>query len=249
MKVLLVDDEELALDRMTRLLAEFADVEVVGRARSGPEAMTLIANVRPEVVFLDVEMPGATGLDVVRSLRAPRPKIVFCTGYDHYAVQAFELHAVDDLMKPVSSERLARTLDRLRGAPEADWDDAADRATQAAGGDVRLLVKSGGSYRVVAQSEVECFTSEEGVTLLHTEAERLVVGLTLDELEHRLDPARFFRISRAALVRLERVAQVTPLMGGYGEARMRAGSRLRVSRRRFRALLERLEGRSPVPAR
>ncbi len=239
MRLLLVDDEELALARLARLLEGAADVEIVGRAHSGPEAMALVAEQRPDAVFLDVEMPGASGLDVVRSLPSPRPRIVFCTGHEHYAVQAFELHAIDYLLKPVSPERLARTLERLRGTPGPDGDRATDRAAQA--GEGRLLVRAGGSFRVVAPGEIECFTSEGGVTYLHGESERLVVNLTLDELEHRLDPARFFRISREALVRLERVAEVTP-SGSQGVARMRAGMRLRVSRRRFRELLERLAG-------
>lgn len=245
MKALLVDDEELALDRMARLLAEAVDVEIAGRARSGPEAMALVGSVHPDVVFLDVEMPGASGLDVVRSLPAPRPRIVFCTGYDHYAVQAFELHAVDYLLKPVTRERLALTLDRLRGVPAPERDAAVDRAARTSG-EGRLLVRAGGTYRVVAPAEVECFISEEGVTFLLTEGERVVVNLTLDDLEHRLDPAAFYRISRAALVRLERVVEVVP-DGGQGQARMRSGMRLRVSRRRFRALLERLEGRGAPP--
>jgi two-component system, LytTR family, response regulator len=243
MRALLVDDEELALDRMARLLAEVGGLEIVGRARSGPEAMALVAAVHPEVVFLDVEMPGASGLDVVRSLPAPRPRIVFCTGYDHYAVQAFELSAIDYLLKPVTRERLAVTLERLRKDAGVDRESAVDRATRNPG-EARLLVRAGGTYRVVAPGEIECFASEDGVTFLLTEGERLVVSLTLDELERRLDPVAFFRISRAALVRLERVVEVAP-DGGQGLARMRSGMRLRVSRRRFQDLLERLQGRVP----
>jgi two-component system LytT family response regulator len=239
-KALLVDDEELALDRMARLLAEAGGVEIAGRARSGPEAMALVAAVHPDVVFLDVEMPGASGLDVVRSLPAPRPRIVFCTGYDAYAVQAFELHAVDYLLKPVTRERLALTLERLRAEPGAEREAAVDRAARASG-EARLLVRTGGTYRVVAPGEVECFVSEDGVTFLVTEGERLVVNLTLDELEHRLDPGAFYRVSRAGLARLERVMEVTP-DGAQGLARMRSGMRLRVSRRRFQGLLERLQG-------
>jgi two-component system LytT family response regulator len=249
MRALLVDDEELALDRLARLLAPAADVEIVGRARDALEAMALVGALRPDVVFLDVEMPGASGLDVVRSLRPPRPRIVFCTGHDQYAVQAFELHAVDYLLKPVARERLDATLARLR-EPRGEGEAAADRLAGAApAGEARLLVRAGERYRVVAQHEVEGFTSDEGLSYVHLEAGRLLVDLTLDELERRVDPAQFFRISRAALVRLDRVVEVTPLIGGQGEARLRSGLRLRISRRRFRPLLDRLEGRSSGPSR
>ena len=247
MRVILVDDEELALDRLARLLASAEDVEIVGRALDALEAMALIGALSPDVVFLDVEMPSASGLDVVRSLRPPRPRIVFCTGYDQYAVQAFELNAVDYLLKPVSRERLAETLTRLR-ARGSEGESGVDRLTRAASPvEARLLVRAGERYRVVAQREVECFTSEDGLTQVHLEDGRLLVDLTLDELERRLDP-RFFRISRSALVRLDRVVEVTPLLGGQGEARLYSGRYLRVSRRRFRSLLARLEGRNFEPS-
>jgi two-component system LytT family response regulator len=241
-RALLVDDEELARTRLRRLLAAFDDVAVVGEARDGEEALQRIVELRPQVVFLDIEMPGANGLEVVRSVAAPRPKIVFCTGYDQYAVEAFELHAADYLLKPVTRARLARSIERLRATPAADWDRAVEKVAGAAPA-ARFLARCGAKYRVVGQSEVEYIASEGGLSALHAGTGRFWLDPSLNTLEERLDPSQFFRISRAVIVRLEAVLEVSALIGGAGEIRLRSGARLTVSRRRFRELLARLEGR------
>jgi two-component system LytT family response regulator len=247
LKVLIVDDEPLALDRLRRLLGASSDVQVVGEAHDGEEALEKISALKPEVVFLDIEMPVATGLEVVRSLGSSRPKIVFCTSYDQYAVEAFELHAVDYLMKPVTRARLERTLERLRQTSAADWDAAVERiASTKDFGHKRLLARHGARYRVVAVAEIEYFSSEDGISILHTASARFIVDPTLNTLEGRLDASQFFRISRRAIVKLECVVEVAPLMGGYGEVRLPSGTRLPVSRRRFRELLARLEGRQQI---
>ncbi len=238
LRALIVDDEELALDRLRRLLAELPEVEIVGEARDGQAALEAVAALRPEVVFLDVEMPGADGLEVVRSMAAPRPKVVFCTGYDRYAVEAFELAAADYLLKPVTRPRLAQAVERLRARSAAAWDAPVERVAQArpwAAG--RLLARIGARYRVVPQAEVEHFAADTGTTVAHTADGQYDLDPSLDALELRLEPGRFFRISRAALVRLDAVAEVLARPGGHGEVRLRSGARLPVSRRRLTALL------------
>jgi two-component system, LytTR family, response regulator len=243
MHVLVVDDEELARDRLRRLLEGCADVSIVGEARDGEEAIEKIVELRPHVVFLDIEMPGCNGLEVVRSLAAPRPKIVYCTGYDQYAVDAFELHAADYLLKPVTRARLESCLERLRQTPPAAWDSAVENVTRSgAGTATRFLVRSGPKYRVVAQGEVEYFSSEGGLTALHTAAGRFWMEPTLNALEQYLDASQFFRISRSAIVRLDAVFEIAALVGGYGEVQLRSGARLPVSRRRYRDLLARVGG-------
>ena len=129
-RVLLVDDEAPARSRLRRLLGDHDDFEVVGEAADGPEALERVASLEPDVVFLDIQMPGATGLEVARTLTPPRPHVVFCTAYDQHAIDAFELHAIDYLMKPASRQRLDKALERLRQrvAEERDASDAA--ATQ-----------------------------------------------------------------------------------------------------------------------
>lgn len=243
MKVLLVDDEELALERLRRFLADHPDVEIVGEARDGLEALRAIALLEPDAVFLDVEMPGADGMEVARSMESPRPKVVFCTGYDRYAVRAFELHALDYVLKPVSRERLAQTVERLRRTAADAWDAPVEQVVRTERfGEGRLLARTGAKLKVIAQEEVEYFVADAGTTALHTADARYDVAPSLDALEQRLAPGRFFRSSRSALVRLDAIAEVVPMPGG-GELRLRSGARLPVSRRRFPQLLERLEGK------
>jgi len=247
MNVMLADDEELARSRLRKLLAGYGDVTVVGEAGDGEEAIQQVAELRPDAVFLDIKMPGADGLEVVRSLGSRRPKIVFCTAFDEYAVEAFELHAVDYLLKPVTRARLAVCIEHLRRIPAAEWDVAVERiAGSNAMGATRFLARCGDRYRVVGQSEVEYFGFEDGFTALHTAAERFAMDPTLNVLERRLDPHQFFRISRGIIVRLDAGLEVAPLVGGYGEVRLRNGRRFPVSRRRLRKLLEELEGRGPA---
>jgi two-component system LytT family response regulator len=221
------------------LLAEVEDVEIVGEADDGERAMEQIAALRPTVVFLDIQMPGCTGMEVAASLPEPRPHIVFCTAYDEYAVDAFELHAVDYLLKPVSRARLQKALDRVRrGAPSEEGMDRAGRA----GAPTRFLARKGTAYRVVPAREVLCFVSENGLTKLQAAGDHSWMSPTLNDLEVRLDARHFFRVSRAAIVNLDAVRQVVPNETGGGELTLRDGSRVQVSRRRFRELTDRLGG-------
>jgi two-component system LytT family response regulator len=237
-RALLVDDEQPARERLRRLLSEVADVEVVGEAEDGERAMDEIARLAPDVVFLDIEMPGCTGMEVAASLASPRPHIIFCTAFDRYAVDAFELSAADYLLKPVTRPRLALALDRLRRGQTEPAGAGGTRFARPA----RFLARRGPAYRVVAARDVLCFLSEDGVTKLQTADQHYWMSPTLNDLEERLDARQFFRISRAAIVNLDAVREVAPTAGGHGEVTLRDGSRHEVSRRRFRELTEKLGG-------
>ena len=238
-RALLVDDEQPARERLRRLLSEVADVEVVGEAEDGERAMDEIARLAPDVVFLDIEMPGCTGMEVAASLASPRPHIIFCTAFDRYAVDAFELSAADYLLKPVTRPRLALALDRLRrGQTPESSGAAAPRIAPPA----RFLARRGSAYRVVPARDVLCFLSEDGLTKLQAADQHYWMSPTLNDLEERLDARQFFRISRAAIVNLDAVREVAPTVGGHGEVTLRDGSRHEVSRRRFRELTEKLGG-------
>jgi two-component system LytT family response regulator len=239
-RALVVDDEEPARDRLRRLLAEAVDVEVVGEAEDGERAMEQIASLHPTVVFLDIQMPGSTGLEIAASLPSPRPHIVFCTAFDQFAVDAFELHAADYLLKPVTRARLVKALDRVRGGTSDE--QAIDRVTAAAPPPMRFLARKGNTYRVVLAREVLCFVSEDGLTKLQAVEGHYWMAPALNALEARLDPRRFFRVSRAAIVNLDAVREVAPDGSGAGGVTLRDGSRLEVSRRRFRELTDRLGG-------
>ena len=245
MRILIADDEAPARARLRQLLASHADVEIAGEAETGVQTMELAARLKPELLLLDIQMPGSSGIDVAACLPQPRPHIVFCTAFDQHAVDAFELHAVDYLLKPISRARLAQALDRVRALGAARQEDIVDRAVEShRHRPMRFLVKSGQSYVVVPESRVLFFSSEGGLTCLVTEAGHFWMDPTLNELEQRLDPARFFRISRAALISLNAAAEVHPLPGGSGEVALKNGQRLEVSRRRLQDLLKALEGES-----
>jgi two-component system LytT family response regulator len=256
-RALLVDDEQPARERLRQLLTAHPDVEIVGEAEDGVQAAEQIAALTPDLVLLDIQMPGASGLDVAASLGKPRPAVIFCTAYDQYAVDAFELSALDYLLKPVNRARLAAALDRVRLAsaqasafvkttadkpPEHDSDRALDQLAQTKGGaPTRFLARRGARFRVVPVTDVVAFIFVDGVTHLVTATEQLSMQPTLAALARRLDDARFFQVSRTAIIRLDAVKEAKPFSDGTGEIILANGQTMVVARRRWRALLDRLE--------
>jgi two-component system LytT family response regulator len=208
-RILIADDEAPARARLRQILAAHLDLEIVGEAETGPQTMELAAQLKPDLILLDIQMPGCSGIDVVASLPHPRPHVIFCTAFDQHAVDAFELHAVDYLLKPISRARLAKALERVRTLESGHQETVLDQAA------LTKLVGDGVQYWM---------------------------DPTLNELEQRINPARFFRVSRAALINLNAVAEVFPMPGGSGEVLLKNGQRLEVSRRRFRDLLQSLDG-------
>ena len=242
-RTLIVDDEEPARHRLRQLLSAIDDVEVVGEAEDGERAIQQILELRPHLVFLDIQMPACSGLEVAASLPSPRPRIVFCTAFDQYAVDAFELHAIDYLLKPVSRARLAEAVSRARQAQPDQQESDLETLTQSGRArPTRFLAKRGARFRVIAGTEVLYFASEEGLTKLCATDQHYWMEPTLNELETRLDPTSFFRVSRGAIVNLDSIQEVFPMPGGHGEVLLKNGSRLEVSRRRFKELMEKLQG-------
>jgi len=241
-RVLLVDDEQLARERLRRMLAVHPRLEIIDEAEDGEQAIGKIVELEPDLVFLDIQMPECSGLEVAASLPSPRPKIIFCTAFDEYAVDAFELHAVDYLLKPVNRARLAKAVERVSEANvSTDPDNAIDRAGREAGNyPSRFLAKRGARFCVVPRGEVMCFVSEEGLTTLHTAKHLLWMQPSLSDLEERLDPEGFFRVSRSAIVNLDAIDEVLPGTGGQAEVQLTNGRLLEVSRRRFRELIDKL---------
>ncbi len=244
-RTLVIDDEQPARERLKQLLTAHPDVEVVGEADDGVQAAERIAELSPDLVLLDIQMPGASGLDVAASLGKPRPAVIFCTAYDQYAVDAFELSALDYLLKPVNRARLAAALERVRSA-SAKASPARDRAievlTQASGmAPTRFLARRGNRFRVVAAHEVVAFIFVDGITHLLTATEQLSMQPTLAALARRLDAVSFFQVSRNAIIRLDAVKEAKPFSDGTGEILLANGHTMAVARRRWRLLLEKLE--------
>ena len=242
-RTLLVDDEQPARERLKQLLAAHPDVEIVGEAEDGVQAAERIAELTPDLVLLDIQMPGASGLDVVASLGKQRPAVIFCTAYDQYAVDAFELSALDYLLKPVNRARLAAALERVRVSNDTSGRDRAiEKLTQSQGlAPTRFLARRGARFRVVPATEVVAFTFFDGITHLLTATDQLSMQPSLASLARRLDSRQFFQVSRTAIVRLDAVKEAKPFSDGNGEIVLANGQTMVVARRRWRALLDQLE--------
>jgi two-component system, LytTR family, response regulator len=243
MRVLIADDEAPARVRLRQMLSSEPDLEIAAEAGTGSEALRLALELKPDLLLLDIQMPGSNGIDVAACLPNPRPHVIFCTAYEQHAVDAFELHAVDYLLKPVSRARLKQALDRVRAlAGRESSDKALDQAVRSQA--VRFLARTASRYTVIPEARVLYFSSETGLTRLVADHGQFWVEPTLNDLEQRLNPAHFFRVSRATVVNLDAVAEVLPMPGGSGEVALKNGARLEVSRRRLRELLLALEGRA-----
>jgi two-component system, LytTR family, response regulator len=256
LRVLIVDDEPLGCERLRELLQDEPGVELVGVAENGDDAIAAIREFRPDLVFLDVQMPRKTGLDVVREVGPERmPATVFVTAYDQYALQAFDFAAVDYLVKPFDDERFEEALRRARRRVELEGlgrlrdqmlsllegADSRDPAPPAARPYLdRIAVQMKGKMRVIPVSQIDYITSSGPYAELHVGEQRHVIREPMQKLEEQLDPEVFMRVHRSVIVRLELID--TLLRGTMGDYRiqLRNGARLRVSRSRREALERRL---------
>jgi two-component system LytT family response regulator len=223
MRVLIVDDEPLARRELRRLLGALPGVQVAGEAGDVDEARARIEELSPDVVFLDIQMPGGSGFDLLAQLdRVPR--IVFTTAYDHYAVKAFDVNALDYLLKPVEPERLAAALRKMESSPLAGPDAPLEQ----------LFIRDGPRCWFVPLREVSVFGSEGNYVRLSWGKERPLLGRSLAALEQKLDPRRFFRANRHQIVNLQLIERVEPREGGRLCVQLRDGPEVEVSRRQAR---------------
>lgn len=239
-RVLIVDDEPIARAGLKRMLDQTSWLECIGEASSGTAAVEAIDRLRPDLVFLDIQMPGLSGVEVLRRVQH-LPHVVFTTAFAQHAVTAFELGALDYLLKPFGPERLATALERARAAlGEPAGSQTADRLSEALaqGPMSRLFVRQGSSIITVAVSDVAWFEADGDYVVAHAGRSRHVMHVSLNRLESRLDPSRFSRIHRAYLVNLDHVTAFRPRAGGGGAlvAALRDGRELPVSRTRAREL-------------
>ena len=239
MRVLLIDDERRARERLARLLSAFPEIEIAGEAGDGIAAIELIAVLQPDVVFLDVQMPGLNGFEVLAELPAAnRPLIVFVTAWDRYALQAFDVSAVDYLVKPVEEDKLARAIARLRerapGDPLAKLTAAVARPLR------RIVGKRLQKLHVLPLETIEAFIAEGELVFALTADGRFLVERTLRDLEAALDADRFARVHKQTIVNLEKLAVLEPIPKGGATARMQSGAIVEISRRYATPLRTRL---------
>ena len=250
-RVLVVDDDPLSRERIRELLATEADVEVVGECPDGGRAVAAIREQAPDLVFLDVQMPGMSGLEVVAEVGAERmPLVVFVSAYADFAVRAFDACALDYLLKPFPDDRfqaaLARARDQLRlrqrgQDPRLDALLELVRRPQQQEYPEALAVRSGEQYTLVRVQEIDWIEAEGNYARLHVGASTRLISQTLTQLETRiLDPKRFLRIHRSTIVNLERIVALEPLFHGEYSVRLRDGTRLVCSRRHRQKLQERI---------
>jgi two-component system LytT family response regulator len=239
-RALIVDDEPLARERMRTLLGAEADVDVVGEARDGVEAVEAILSQSPDLVFLDVHMPKLDGFEVIQTVGLDRmPAVVFVTAYDQHALRAFEVQALDYLLKPFDSDRFQSALKRVRRQIDSQESGDLGRRLLALVRDLkserpprsdRLVVKSGGRLFFLRADEIDWIEAAGNYVRLHVGAEGHLLRETMNSIESRLNPETFFRIHRSHIVNIERIKELQPWFNGEYVVILRNGARLTLSR-------------------
>ena len=221
MRVLVVDDEPMARTRLLRMLGGEHGVAIVGECGTGEEAAAALVSLKPDVVFLDIQMPGMDGFGTLHRASASwRPHVVFVTAFAEHAVDAFEHGAVDYLLKPYSRERLRVSLDRARSALHGA------RPETRAGYPERLPVPVGNRLRMVPVESIDCIVAQLNYVELHVGSERLILRETMAAMEAQLDPDQFVRIHRSRIVRIAAVTEIETLDSGQYVVRLVSGARL-----------------------
>lgn len=222
MKALVIDDERLARKELISLLDKFPSIEIVGEAANGEEGIALIQKLKPELIFLDIQMPGMTGFDMLEKLEVT-PQVIFVTAYDDYAIKAFEVNALDYLLKPVESSRLEKTIENVLEKAVSN-EPVLNSSNQ-------IFVKDGQKCFFVKLQNIRMFESEGNYVRLYFDSSKPMVLKSLNNLEKRLDEKEFFRISRKHIVNLTWIESVENWFNGGLRATLRTGEQLEISRR------------------
>ena len=238
-RVLVVDDEPLARDMIREMLAEDSEVEIVAECVNGREAVDAIKSQRPDLVFLDIQMPELGGFEVLESLDPQStPYVIFVTAYDQYAVRAFEVHAFDYLLKPFDEERFDAAWQRVKEKIKLDQTGERDRHILALLEELksgprhleRLVIKNGGRVFFLNVQDVHCIESEGNYVRVYDNQKGYLLRETISSLEEQLDPRQFRRIHRSAIVKIDRIKEMQPWFHGEYRIIMENGKELTLSR-------------------
>lgn len=249
-KTLIVDDEPLARDRVKRFLRDEGDVEIVGECGNGVEALAAIREQKPDLVFLDIQMPEKNGFEVVKSLSGKSlPTVIFVTAYDQYALQAFDVHALDYLLKPFNRERIHRAVARAREHIEHKNLGNLDERLASLIADLRsekkyldrLVVKAVGRVFFLKTDEIEWIEAAGNYVKLHVGRDSHMIRETMNGIEAKLDPEKFLRIHRSTVVHIDCIKELHPMFSGDYAVILRNGTELALSRNYRERFLELFE--------
>jgi two-component system LytT family response regulator len=243
MKTLIVDDERLARIELRRLLQPYPKLEIVGEAANADEALELIDELEPELLFLDIQMPGRNGFELLAALKGSAPDVIFTTAYDEYAIKAFEFNALDYLLKPIDTERLKEAISRIEdNNPSAETVEKSDaeKGEKILGQEDQVFVKDGDRCWFVKLSKVRLFESMGNYVRLYFDDQKPLVLKSLNSLEERLDPLTFFRANRKHIINLAWIEKIEPWFSGGLLVTLQGGDKIEISRRqtiRFKELM------------
>jgi len=241
-RVLVVDDEPLARRGIRQLLDSETDFEIVGECKNGREAVSALEKLSPELIFLDIQMPLLDGFSFIEKVGAQNlPEIVFVTAYDEYAIRAFEINALDYLLKPVDPERFQKTLERVREQIKNKQPRQMEQKLAALLENLklpesekyleRIAIKENGRVTFLNIDEILWISSEGNYVGLHTKGETHLLRETMDAIERKLDSRKFLRLRRSTIVRIEQIKELHPLFNGEFEVVLKSGAKLSSSRR------------------
>ncbi len=242
-KTIVIDDERLAREELKSVLAKFTDIEIVDEAKNGDEGIEKIKKHNPDLIFLDVSMPGMTGFEMLKRLDTI-PHVIFVTAYDEYAIKAFEVNALDYLLKPIDNDRLAEAIDKLGSNEEQDFESSAknrlERKDRRLTITDRVFIKDGEKCYFVQLSEVRMLESDGNYVKVYFGKNRPLILRSLNSFEDRLDPEHFFRANRKFIINLDWVERVENWFNGGLQVELKSGDKVEISRRqaiRFKEML------------
>lgn len=229
MKAILIDDERLARQELKNLLASYPEIEVVGEANNVETAIESIKLLKPDVIFLDIQMPGKNGFELLEEISGV-PEVVFVTAYDEYAIRAFEVNALDYLLKPVQSNRLAETVKKILNKENSEKQESKEQTLPLNDND-QVFVKDGEKCWFVKLSDVRLFESEGNYVRIYFDKNRPLILRSLNNLDERLNNKTFFRASRKHIINLKWVESIESWFNGGLMVKLRGGEQVEISRR------------------